>query len=308
MTEQTEFLIAPLAAYKKPGYPTHEDARLDPVLLKRIPSRWRKNMAALACLGLLGASVLTGLGGCNWRIPPPIGGGSGGNGGNYTYNGNENGSNHDYNGNDNNGDHNYNENGNGNNGNENNGNGNTSDLCIRHIVASGLATHFGGSGGPPAYIVYLTEQEALDVIRYKADRLGLPLKSDVPSVYVNTSLDSDWWGGSQRQVNLGLFNEQKNIGIAHVGGSNSWWGPSNSEVAQNAQELFDEKDSDMIVAVTHGASEVGTNYYGVHGSGLPNSIPPTLEQKIEITQQLKTHLKAQVREFIEWLQAEGIIQ
>jgi len=204
-----DFELSALKDYNPPKYPTYLDAKADPALLKKIPSRWKKNMAALACVGLLGG--VTVLSGCFF----PSGGGG----------------------------------------------------------------HFGGSGGPPAYIVYLTEQEVIDVIKNKAEYMGLEMKDTPPNIFVTVGWDNT-------KVGLHLFNEENNVAFSHVG--NEW-------VASEAQEAFDAKNDDLTVKIFHsGVSEIW-------GSA-------TDEIKTQKTEELKQHLTAQVREFIEWLQAEGIIQ
>ena len=277
------FEIMPLKHYQLPKYPSYEDAKTEPSLLRRLPNRWKKNMAALACVGLLG--MATTLGGCfgascNIPLPPTP-------------------STPAYpNGNDN-----------GNNGNNSNGGGyenGNEDLCIADIIASGISAHHGGSGGPPVYVVYLTEQEALQVIRYKAESLGLSMRSTPPSISVVARQNEHQWALT-REIGVGLFNAEKNIALSHVGGSNWWdWEWSNRQVAQNAQALFNEKDGDMTIKVFHGVSEWAGSPIAWNEETRAPVFPQ--ERLIETTQTLKQHLKAQVREFIEWLQAGGIIQ
>ncbi|MCL2555766.1 MAG: hypothetical protein FWE03_01940 [Firmicutes bacterium] len=219
-----DFELVPLASYNIPKYPTYEDAKLEPKLLKKIPSRWKKNLAALACIGLLSVGTTTALSGC------------------FILN-----------------------------------------RCLNSCLGS-CTIHMGGSG-MPIYVVYLTEQEALDVMRNKAEYMGLELNDTPPNISVTASWDN-------RQVNLKLFNEDKNIAFSHVGANNFWdWEINKEHIANEAQEAFDEKDSDLIVKVFHS-----------------NAISSSRNTRDEDHEYLKQHLTAQVREFIEWLQAEGIIQ
>ena len=221
-----EFKLLPLKEYKSPKYPTYLSVDSDRLLLKKLPSRWQKNIGALACVTLLGATTI--LGGCFGLF-----------------------------------------------------NGCGCPECG--------SVHFGGAG-VPAYVVYLTEQEAIGVIRNKAEYLGLELNDTPPDITV---------GDSWRETRLKLFNEEKNIALAHVGPTDRWdfWG--NSWQAQNTQTAFnnllENEDSNLTVKV-------------LYSNGEPTRCCPSDEQRAEITQRLKAHLSAQVRDFIEFLQAEGVIQ
>jgi len=277
MREIKNFELSALKEYNPPKYPTYQDAKADPALLRKLPSRWKKNIGAFACAALLSGAIMTG--GC--FIP-------GGGNGNYNGNGNNgNGGHYTENGSNNN---------NKNNGNNNNGN-NNGNINIDDIIASGGGFHHGGSG-VSIYIVYLTEQEAIDVIRGKAEYLGLPMRDTPPNVSVTVSYE-DFWGMVDREVGLNLFNADKNIGISHVG--NMRW--NNQWIASEAQEMFDAKNNDLTVGVFHGGVEAVNNPENFYIGR-----PPTETERAEISERLKQHLTAQVREFIEWLQAAGIIQ
>ncbi|MCL2563710.1 MAG: hypothetical protein FWE08_06715 [Oscillospiraceae bacterium] len=52
--------LIPAKSYTPPQYPTRADTRGNPALLKKLPSKWRKNAAAVACIGLLGIALLSG--------------------------------------------------------------------------------------------------------------------------------------------------------------------------------------------------------------------------------------------------------
>jgi len=54
--------ITPVKKYAPPKYPTRADAQCAPLLLKRLPSRWQKNAAVVAAVGMLGAMSLTSCG------------------------------------------------------------------------------------------------------------------------------------------------------------------------------------------------------------------------------------------------------
>ena len=52
--------MSPVKNYKSPQLPTLGDVRDNPTLLKKLPSRWKKNTAVIACIGFMGAITLTG--------------------------------------------------------------------------------------------------------------------------------------------------------------------------------------------------------------------------------------------------------
>ena len=275
-----DFEISPLKAYGVPKYPTHERAWADSDLLKKLPSRWMKNLGALACVSLLGVSVA--LGGCI----PARGNGNGenghGNGNHQTENGNGNG------------------NGSGNNG---NGNHNWADIDFDTLQPSGGGPHFGGSG-TPLYVVYFTEQEAIDIIRNRANHFGLLMNDTPPDVSVTVKPDEDFGSGNyQREIKPALFNKENNVALSYVGGISSTWWWSNREIAEDAKKAFDALDGDLTAGVFHGRVESFHNqndFFGDHA--------PSPEERAQAGEKLKEHLTTQVREFIEWLQAEGIIQ
>jgi len=222
------FEITPMTSYKSPNYPTYDDAKNDSTLLKKLPSRWKKNLGALAFMGLLGAT--TALGGCFGFSLINCG-------------------------------------------------GPTCPECG--------SSHWGGAGGPPVYVVYLTEQEAIDVMRNKAEYMGLQMDDTPPDYSVRVGLNNN------REVRLKLFNEDKNIAFAHAG-ARGWEWDDFEEVASLAQREFDAKDNDLMVNVFH--------------TQLRETCLWAAEDHARIREELKQYLTAQVREFIEWLQAEGIIQ
>ncbi|MCL2256573.1 MAG: hypothetical protein FWC11_07005, partial [Firmicutes bacterium] len=148
------------------------------------------------------------------------------------------------------------------------------------------SVHFGGSG-VPLYVVQLTEQEAVEVIQNKAEHMGLDLRGTPPNVSV--TVGTGQW--NQRTIAPMLFDEENNIALAHVGVTDrwDWWG--DPETARLAQEAFDEKEGDLNVGVFYSRGE------GVWCKS----------RNDQVREDLKQHLSAQVREFIENLQAQGII-
>ena len=58
----SDITVTPVKKYAAPKYPTRADAYRSPTLLRRLPSRWEKNAAVVAAVGMLGAMSLTSCG------------------------------------------------------------------------------------------------------------------------------------------------------------------------------------------------------------------------------------------------------
>ena len=54
--------LTPVKRYAPPKYPTQTRAELDPKLLRKLPSRWEKNAAVVAAVGMLGAMSMASCG------------------------------------------------------------------------------------------------------------------------------------------------------------------------------------------------------------------------------------------------------
>ena len=212
-TERDLFFISPVKRYAPPEYPTCAEAKSDPALLKKVPSKWKKSMRAVACAGLLGVAAFSG------------------------------------------------------------------------AAFSCEFPHFGGAGGPPMYVVHLTEQEALNVIRTKAEYKGFNLDAEPPGYTVQV--------GGWLDVGLDLFDEEKGVAFSFINRWSRWGG--GWWLADEAREMFEHQDNDITVGVFYDEGR----FYDWRG--------PDEETRAAIKIELEETLSAQVREFIEWLQADGII-
>lgn len=207
--------------YIPPKYPTLLEAKSDPQLLKKIPSRWSKNMRVLTCMGLFGLATITGVG-CNY-LPRSC---------------------------------------------------------------DDRGHHGGAGGGGPIYVVYLTEQEALDIIRKKGEKAGLDFSAAPPD---NTVTASHIWAG-EMTVGIDLFDEENSVAFSYI--HDLWRG---REFAISAREEFAKQEKDFSVGVFY--SPMLAQHWA----------PPTEEERAVSRKELEEYLTAQVKEFIEWLQADGII-
>ena len=227
--EQNNILcLSPLKKYTPPKYPTSAESRSNPVLLKKLPSRWQKSAKVLACIGLVGTIALSGCTSESSTEPP-----SGGN--NY----------YDWN--------------------------------------------MHGGGGPPLpyYVVYLTEQEALAIIRAETEMAGLRLDTVPPDDIVNIGRDL-------MNIEFHLFDESKDIAITYI--EDIWWSIQNrNSFAQFIEEEFAIQNIDITVGVFY--SEFVELWQR-----------PEVEEKEEARRTLEEHLTAQVRDFLELLREQGIIE
>ena len=61
-TKTNDIKVTPVKKYAPPKYPTRADAQCAPLLLRKLPSRWEKNAAVVAAVGMIGAMTLTSCG------------------------------------------------------------------------------------------------------------------------------------------------------------------------------------------------------------------------------------------------------
>jgi len=58
----SDICVTPVKKYTPPKYPTRDDLKRSPELLKKLPSRWQKNAAVVATAGVVGIMTLTSCG------------------------------------------------------------------------------------------------------------------------------------------------------------------------------------------------------------------------------------------------------
>ena len=136
--------IRPVETYEAPQLPTLEDARNTPALLKKLPSRWLKHAAVIACIGLMGTVALSGC--VNPSDRSPHHGGAGG-APIYVAQPTE-----------------Y-----------------ELHTPLEYAPLE-LKLHHGGSGAGPFYIVHITEQEALGIVRAQLETAGLHFGTTPPDI------------------------------------------------------------------------------------------------------------------------------
>jgi len=293
---KTTLEINPTKGYRPPDIPTLETVRNKPALLRPLPFRWRNNAAVLACVGMIGVLSLSGCGSVYNETPA-------GNNGYYNgnYIGNSNGA---YNGENNGGD--IPDNGPYNvynNGIQTNG---RDEIYANHIILDlNVRTHYGGSGAGPIYVAYLTEQEALSIIRSKLEAAGLRL-SAVPPGYTVDPWRNDsneplppmlftprGWGQS---VELNLFDAESSVAAAFV----DWyvWDDLNEQIVNGFKQ---QTDINVGVFGNTGKS-IGTTEWWE-----PDHRPPTYEEIEEARPIITQILIDRVQAFINLLEEQRII-
>jgi len=149
--------LSPAKKYTPPKLPTLRDARDNPALLKKLPSRWQNNVKVIACIGLIGAGTITFsayAGGLLSERPhhggtdTPI----------YITRLTEQEAHAQY---------------------------------LEKQEPLEFKVHHGGSGGAPMYIVHLTEQEALGIIRAQLEAAGLAFGAIPPDYFVSAGWEQD---------------------------------------------------------------------------------------------------------------------
>jgi hypothetical protein len=146
--------------------------------------------------------------------------------------------------------------------------------------------HHGGEGGA-IYFVYLTEQEALNIIRSELESAGLNFNAE-PPVYIADDRQGE-------TINFDLYDSEKGVAIAY-----------NSRYNWISEQIFDEfiaQNDDIKVGIFQDRG-AWTN--------LCRQCNPSDEEsakaKEEAMPQLEEYLNEQIQAFIELLRAEGILE
>ena len=145
--------------------------------------------------------------------------------------------------------------------------------------------HHGGSGGAPLYVAYLTEQEALGIIRTQLEAAGLNF--DKPSQPYNVQVDN--WSMAE----LVLVHEEKDLNIVLI---DSWW-RWNSETLRLE---FNER------AVEQFEAEFGIEVDGVIFN--PQDEVWNERDEPEMRMELEEDIIGQVQDFIDQLRVDGVIE
>jgi len=274
--------LCPVKKYKSPKLPTLQDARDNPALLKKLPSRWENNAKVIGLLAIISAGAIT-LSACAGGGINPWPNSDARNGA-PVYSGHPAGQEPSIN-------------------------------APRYVDPQELELigHIGGAASGPFYVVYITEQEALDIIRAQLEAAGLNFDTDPPGYVATLSFDDfrPW----SIDVGLDLYDAEKGVAVAQVGQRSAGF----AEMV--AEEFAEQKTSrNITVGVFYNPylspdSEFGTSWdWGGYWSDEEDEWIDTKPSDEEIADAkekarpiLESGLNVQVQEFIAWLQAEGII-
>jgi hypothetical protein len=266
--------LLPVSRYTGPGYPTKKEVLTDPAVLKSLPMRWNAKPAICAALTM---TLVTGLFGCEGHVIQPTAGLS---------------------------------------GNE------SSKLQPAAANSFPVFEHGTGRGAygcmmvaPP---VFLSEEEALQVIREEAAAQGIhfdgtrTLAGDhfpATSLEYDEDFDPGTWGGS---LELDGYDSALNIGFEFVSQQDvvDW---AKEDNVGSSVETFDMKGTaERLADVVDNTAvfyDPGSDPKAFDRHRTENGDFETYYKQYEAEQkaQMIKQLREQVRDFLAWLAAEGVI-
>ncbi|MCL2854455.1 MAG: hypothetical protein FWE21_02425 [Defluviitaleaceae bacterium] len=163
------------------------------------------------------------------------------------------------------------------------------DLVIR--------VHHGGFGSA-SYVVHMTEQEALGIIRRRLEAAGLRF-CDTPPNY--TVFDN---ASSRTTVGLSLFDKENNVAVAHIGWEADFGRFTGRWDAERAKEVFAQQ-TDIKVGTFYASH---FQIEGVNARIGRLSRRQRREAQVEARSVLEKRLNNQIEAFIKFLHNEGIME
>jgi len=128
--------------------------------------------------------------------------------------------------------------------------------------------HFGGSGGAPIYVAYLTEQEALNIIGQQFFEAGLLLEEAMPRPRINASdiyyelgnFGEAWDEGSMfpNYVEMQFIDTDSEVGIVLVKDWSWWLGSSCTEnIRESIKRRFQREHNLSVHVIFETGGELG---------------------------------------------------
>ena len=292
--------VTPVKKYNAPKYPTQNDANQMPEMLRKLPSRWEKNAKIIAAVGLLGAMTLTSCGVLDPLLKP------------------------------------------NNTGTENNPGGTES---ANYLNVAPVFVHGEGTGSigcvmiaPP---VFMSEQEALAIIKNEMKSAGVDFYATPPKKYTATQnkrekKEDSYWGDYETvlgggKIGLDLYDDKKSVAVTFIsmdeaeekylpdkdgntmGSSVTSYRPR--ELAELSVGDFAKQNGDISIGVFY---DPGTDWqseeyqkileeYNNYDSKGKSWGEASEQYENDTKAMIEEDLRQQVRDFIEWLQGQGII-
>jgi len=175
--------------------------------------------------------------------------------------------------------------------------------------------HHGGSGGTPNYVVHLTEQEALGIIKSNLQKAGLRFDSDL------SELSGEYgYYENERMAISNFYDSKKRVAIVHLGWSrySNRFGDNQASEAdfmkKDLEQRAKERDEDVTFGVFYSdGTWDGLNalwYEDENGNWVQGDEPTDHEMekaKANAYVNLKKDLNKQVDDFVKFLKKEGIL-
>jgi len=269
--------IKPMQDYTAPEIPTQVEANTTPTLLQKLPHRWRKHAAVVACAGF--AFALTG---CQTH--------HGGDGGGVPYVGQHT--------------------------EQDISPPSPPPLPLPFIYTQVVEQdlvfriHVGGTGFA-TYVAHLTEQEAFSIIRLQLEKAGLRF-GDTPPPYIAPRPPQEDMPPNPlffpiSPVSLDLYDRTSGVAIAHLSNAQTYprFSPVRGGLADVLTAEFSAQNRDMVFGVFYNAME---SLSAVRDWGTWEELPEPTAEEIEARRPgLHDRLHDQIDAFIALLQAEGIL-
>jgi len=162
--------------------------------------------------------------------------------------------------------------------------------------------HHGGSGGAPIYIAYLTEQEAIEIIRAELETAGLVLAENTPRYGVEVEDEVGW--GQSHQIEVNLFNEQHQLAISLVEPS-AFHAPFARFDMDGISELIEDEFAQNHPHLSLALFCSPDSWLGWAGN---DSSRVTNREKAAARERLRENLVDQAQSFIQHLREKGILE
>jgi len=261
--QKEHFTLSPMQNYNSPAYPSRESKPV--ATLGKLPVRWAKNASIIACIGALSLGVLAACAAEQTQPAAPCDDGLHGIIATYPQ-----------------GDDGYIE------------SGREFDVEVR--------AHWGGSGAGPFYVAYLTEQEALGIIRNRLCQAGICFDAPVPNYTATT--ETDW--SAEMSAALSLFDERTRQGIVFP--APNWWNEfpffdvSPEQIERALQQDFTRRFHISATFMQNPGESIGDYDWNLETE------PIFTEKEIqEAGEILNEWLLFQIDTFLEHLRREGIL-